>query len=171
MVRRYERNAVLFIAGEPATRFFVVLDGWIRLFRHTPEGQESTIGLFRPGREFAEAAMLDGGSYPVSCTVVARARLLTIPAAPFSRTCGRTPISPSICWPRCTVTCVGWCSQVEQLTSRSSVQRVADFLLRLCPPGQHRADVELPLDKGVLCGGAGPTRAAASPDQAVRSTI
>ena len=40
--------------------------------------------------------------------------------------------------------------QVEQLTSRSSVERVADFLLHLCPPGAGRAEVELPLDKSLI---------------------
>ena len=37
--------------------------------------------------------------------------------------------------------------QVEQLTNRSSLERLADFLLRLCPPGEPRAEIELPLDK------------------------
>ena len=40
-------RAVL-IEGEPATRFFVVLDGWLRLFRETVDGQDSTIGVFGP---------------------------------------------------------------------------------------------------------------------------
>jgi CRP/FNR family transcriptional regulator, dissimilatory nitrate respiration regulator len=37
--------------------------------------------------------------------------------------------------------------QVEQLTNRSSLERLADFLLRLCPHGEPRAEIELPLDK------------------------
>ena len=34
----------------------------------------------------------------------------------------------------------------EQLTNRSSLERLADFLLRLRPPGEPRAEIELPLD-------------------------
>ena len=70
VVRRYERHAVLFLKGEPARRFFVVLEGWIRLVRETPDGQESTIGVFGPGESVAEAAVFDSGDYPVSGVVV-----------------------------------------------------------------------------------------------------
>jgi CRP/FNR family transcriptional regulator, dissimilatory nitrate respiration regulator len=38
-----------------------VLEGWIRLFRETPEGQESTIGVFGQGESVAEAAVFDSG--------------------------------------------------------------------------------------------------------------
>ena len=150
VARRYERNAILFLKGEPATRFFVVLEGWIRLFRETPEGQESTIGVFGPGESVAEAAMFDSGDYPVSCNVVARARLLTVPAGNFLEQIRQSP--------ELALNLLGSMSrhlrrlvqQVEQLTSRSSLERLADFLLRLCPPGEPRAEVELPLDKGLV---------------------
>jgi CRP-like cAMP-binding protein len=147
VVRRYERNAVLFLAGEPATRFFVVLEGWIRLFRETPDGQESTIGIFGQGESVAEAAMLDGGSYPVSGGVITRARLLTVPAGNFLeqiRACPELALNLLAAMARHLRRLV---RQVEQLTNRSSLQRVADFLLRLCPPGERRAEIELPLDK------------------------
>ena len=71
-VRFYERNARLFAQGEPADRFFVVLDGWVRLFREAPAGQESTIAVFGPGESLAEAAMLDSARYPVSGSVAGR---------------------------------------------------------------------------------------------------
>jgi CRP/FNR family transcriptional regulator, dissimilatory nitrate respiration regulator len=147
VVRRYERNAILFLKGEPATRFFVVLEGWIRLFRETPDGQESTIGVFGPGESIAEAAVFDSGDYPVSCNVVSRARLLTVPAGNFL---AQIRSSPELA-----LNLLGSMSrhlrrlvrQVEQLTNRSSLERLADFLLRLCPPGEPRAEIELPLDK------------------------
>lgn len=147
VVRRYERNAILFLAGEPASRFFIVLEGWIRLFRETPDGQESTIGIFGRGESVAEAAMLDSGSYPVTGSVITRSRLLTVPAANFLDQIRQSPelalnlLASMSCHLRRLV------RQVEQLTNRSSLQRVADFLLRLCPPGERRAEFELPLDK------------------------
>lgn len=146
-VRRYERNAILFLEGEPATRFFIVLDGWVRLFREAPDGQESTIGVFGRGESLGEAAVFGSGDYPVSGAVVTRARLLTVPAANF--------VEQIRCNPELALNLLAATSQhlrrlvrqVEQLTIRSSLQRVADFLLRLCPPGEPRAEIELPLDK------------------------
>lgn len=150
VVRRYERNAVLFIEGEPASRFFIVLDGWIRLFRETVDGQDSTIGVFGPGESVAEAAMLDGGSYPVSCGVVARARLLTIPAESFLDHLRRNPELALNLLAAMYRHLRRLVRQVEQLTNQSSVQRLADFLLRLCPSGEQRAEFDLPLDKALV---------------------
>jgi CRP-like cAMP-binding protein len=147
VVRRYERNAVLFLAGEPASRFFIVLDGWIRLFRETPDGQESTIGIFGRGESVAEAAMLDSGSYPVTGSVITRSRLLTVPAANFLEQIRSSPELALNLLASMSRHLRRLVRQVEQLTNRSSLQRVADFLLRLCPPGERRAEIELPLDK------------------------
>jgi CRP/FNR family transcriptional regulator, dissimilatory nitrate respiration regulator len=40
--------------------------------------------------------------------------------------------------------------QVEQLTVRSSTERLADFLLRLAPTGGTSAIIELPWDKALV---------------------
>lgn len=150
VVRRYERNAVLFLKGEPASRFFVVLEGWVRLFRETIDGQESTIGIFGQGESVAEAAMLDSGSYPVSCSVITRARLLTVPAGNFLEQIRLNPELALNLLAAMSRHLRRLVHQVEQLTNRSSLQRVADFLVRMCPPGERRAEIELPLDKALV---------------------
>jgi CRP-like cAMP-binding protein len=35
-VRRCDKDTQLFQQGEPATGFFLVLDGWVKLYRLTP---------------------------------------------------------------------------------------------------------------------------------------
>lgn len=150
VVRRYERNAILFLKGEPATRFFVVLEGWIRLFRETPDGQESTIGVFGQGESVAEAAVFDSGDYPVSCNVITRARLLTVPAGNFLEQIRSSPELALNILASMSRHLRRLVRQVELLTSRSSLERVADFILRLCPPGESQAEIELPLDKALV---------------------
>src|SRR5690606_12463357 len=58
VAKPFARNAVLFLQGEPATRFFVVIEGWVRLYRQTPDGHEITIAVFARGDSFAEAVVL-----------------------------------------------------------------------------------------------------------------
>jgi CRP/FNR family transcriptional regulator, dissimilatory nitrate respiration regulator len=150
VVRRYERGAVLFLQGEPADRFFVVLDGWVRLSRETPDGQHSTIAVFGPGESLAEAAIFDGGLYPVTGGVVAPSRLLVVPARDFVGQLRRSPELALNLLAAMSRHLRRLVRQVEHLTSRSSLQRVADFLLRLCPEGERRAEVELPLEKVLI---------------------
>ena len=40
-VRPFGRNAVLFLQEESATCFYVILDGWVRLYRQTSRGKKA----------------------------------------------------------------------------------------------------------------------------------
>ena len=64
------RRTVLFYQGEPATRFYVVLDGCVMLHRVSPNGHQSVISLINRGESFAEAAMFDCADFPVTATVI-----------------------------------------------------------------------------------------------------
>ena len=149
-VRRFAPNTLLFVEGEPAGQFYVVLDGWVRLYRQTADGRESMIALFARGESFAEAVMFLGGTFPVSAAAVDEARLLIIPARSFRRAlehdnelCFKMMASMAVHLRRL----VG---QVEQLTVRSSSERVAQFLLKLARDGAESAIVHLPYDKGLI---------------------
>ena len=39
-IRTVERGTDLFVQGDPADRFFVVLEGWIKLYRINREGRK-----------------------------------------------------------------------------------------------------------------------------------
>ena len=39
---------------EPATAFFIVIDGWVKLYRSTPSGDETVIEIMTKGDSFAE---------------------------------------------------------------------------------------------------------------------
>lgn len=149
-VRRFSPNALLFVEGEPARQFYVVLDGWVRLYRQTADGRESLIALFARGESFAEAVMFLGGTFPVSGAIVDESRLLVIPAEPF-RCALRS--DNELCFKMMASMAVHLrhlVAQVEQLTVRSSTERIAQFLLDLARSGAESAIVHLPYDKGLL---------------------
>lgn len=155
-VVRVERGTTLFVQGEPADRLFAVLDGWVKLARESSAGQESVIGVFGRGESFAEAAAFQGGRFPVDAVVVERARLLVIPAQRFLDHLREQPeiaINILAAMSRHLRLLV---QQVEQLSTRTTVERVAEFLLTLTTPGATtRADVPLPLDKALIAGRLG----------------
>lgn len=154
-VQSYPRNAMLFLQEEPAERFYVVFDGWVKLYRTSPHGEESVIGVFTRGESFAEAAILDKAVYPVTASTVADSRLLVIPAKPFLRQLtdnGEYALKMMASMSRHMRRMV---RQVEQLTLKSSIQRVAGFLLRLCPEDRGPAVIQLPLDKALIAGRLG----------------
>ena len=48
-VRVFPKGALLFHQGEPANAFYVMLDGWVKIYRITPDGSEAVVGVFRRG--------------------------------------------------------------------------------------------------------------------------
>jgi CRP-like cAMP-binding protein len=56
----------LFTRGQLARYFYLVLNGQIKLFRLSPDGDEKIIEIVKPGETFAEAVMfLEKQAYPV----------------------------------------------------------------------------------------------------------
>ena len=148
--RSYPKGQILFQHGDPADAFYVVLDGWVKVFRATPSGEEAVFGVFARGETFAEAALFLGGAYPASAEVVEDARLLCVRGPAFR---DRLLQQPEICLSMLSAMSrhlhqiVG---QVEHLQTRSSAQRLADFLLGLCPVQEGSAVVTLPYDKSLI---------------------
>jgi CRP-like cAMP-binding protein len=154
-VQRVPRNRILFLEGEPATRFFAIFDGWVKLFRQTEEGQESVIAVMTRAETFAEAAMFDQGDFPVSAMTVDDSRLLVVPADSFMRRIGQHPDYLFNILASMSRHLRRLVSQVEHLTVRSTTERLAIFLLHLCQENRGPALVRLPLDKALIAGRLG----------------
>ncbi|MBK8128021.1 MAG: cyclic nucleotide-binding domain-containing protein, partial [bacterium] len=61
-----ERHGFFFHQGEPASTFYVILQGNVRLAQLTPEGRQVIMHYFGPGSEIAVIVVLGKADYPVS---------------------------------------------------------------------------------------------------------
>jgi CRP-like cAMP-binding protein len=80
-IRDYGRQQQLFLRGDRADRFFVMISGWVKMHRETPEGEEAVVALFARGGVFGEAAIFGGADYPFSAAAAEDTRVVEIPAA------------------------------------------------------------------------------------------
>ncbi|MCS6779528.1 MAG: Crp/Fnr family transcriptional regulator [Geminicoccaceae bacterium] len=136
--------------GDPGDRFYVVLDGWVRLYRETPDGAEITIALFARGESFAEAAMLGPGQFPVCAVVAEPSRLLDVPASSFL---GALEADRMLCrnlMASMARRLQAFVRQIEALSRRSTVERLAAFLVELSEGRRPPVVIELPLDKTLV---------------------
>jgi CRP-like cAMP-binding protein len=90
-VETYDLPTQLFAQGDPADRFFVLLDGRVTIYALTESGDQAVIEVFERACSFAEAAIFSTGVYPLHGEVAAGTRLIHIPAAPFLRRLGERP--------------------------------------------------------------------------------
>lgn len=149
-VRVYEKGSLLFQQGEPATAFFVVLDGWVKIYRITPDGNEAVVGVFRRGETFAEAAIFLGGRYPVSAEVVTNARLLSVDGETLRRRIREQPDLALSMLASSSYHLKALVEQIEQIKLLTAPQRLADFLVRLCPVREGECTIELPYEKALI---------------------
>jgi len=153
--RAYARGETVFLQGDPAEQVFIVLEGWVKLFRLTPNGTEAVVGVFTQGRSFAEAAVFSGVPYPVAAEAVTDCQLLAIPARTIL---ARMRARPELCLSVLASSFMhlhGLVSQIEQLKAHTGAQRLAEFLVDLCPVEEGACTITLPYDKSLIAGRLG----------------
>jgi len=153
--RSYNRGETIFLQGDPADFIFVVLDGWMKLFRITPTGSEAVVGVFTKGRSFGEAVAFAGGTYPVSAEAVTEGRLLLVRAGILSTMMKDRPEIATAILSSAFRHLQGLVSQLEQLKAHTGAQRVAEFLLELCSCETGSCTITLPYDKTLIAGRLG----------------
>ncbi|MEQ9491020.1 MAG: Crp/Fnr family transcriptional regulator [Alphaproteobacteria bacterium] len=150
VIRQFVKGEAIFRQGDPATGFFCVLSGWVKVYRVSSIGDQAVLGIFGRGETFAEAAVFLHESYPAHCEAIEDCRLLML----SRRTIEACIVSnPRIAFGM--LGCVsrhlhGMVMQVEQLKTRNAGQRLGYFLLGLCDAKSGKAKVELPYDKMLI---------------------
>jgi CRP-like cAMP-binding protein len=148
-------GSMLFRQAEPATSFFIIVEGWIKLYRITPAGDEAVLNVFAKGQSFAEAATFTSGRYPAMASAVTRSRLILIPADHIVDCIRKMPeiaIAMIVSTSQQLQLLIG---RVEQLTAQSGMQRVADFLISLTSCVDGPCTIALPYDKLLIAGRLG----------------
>ena len=149
------QSEVVFLQGDPAAAFFVVLEGWVKIYRLTPSGEEAVVGVFTAGQSFAEAAAFAGRTYPASCEAVTDVRLLRVPSEHLGEKISQSPEIALSMLASTSRQLRQLVRQIEQLKAHTGVQRVAEFLASLCPVEEGPCTIGLPYDKALIAGRLG----------------
>ncbi len=64
VIKKLQRNEILFLIGDDAAGLFVVAEGSVRAFRTGQDGREQTIHVEGAGATIAEVPVFDDGTYP-----------------------------------------------------------------------------------------------------------
>ena len=154
-LRQFDRGATIFLQGERAEAIYIVVDGWVKLYRIAPSGAEAVVGVFTRGRSFGEAVALRHAAYPVAAEAVTDCTLIRIDADTFMRQIRESPEIAISMLSSTFVHLQGLVAQVEALKAQSGAQRVAEFLLELAECEQGACEVLLPYDKVLIAGRLG----------------
>lgn len=140
-----------------ATAFFIVIDGWIKIYRSTQSGEETVIDMMTAGDSFAEAVTFTGDRYIATAEAVNTARVGRIPADHLIRCIRDSPDIALAMIASISQRMHYLVQQVEQLKAQSGVQRVAEFLASLSLAEQGHCALALPYDKILIASRLGLT--------------
>ncbi|HVG72245.1 MAG TPA: Crp/Fnr family transcriptional regulator [Vicinamibacterales bacterium] len=90
-MRRVGAGATFFREGDPASSFFVLDSGSVKLTQLTPEGHQVVLRLVGPGDAFGGVAAFGGGTYPITAEAVTDAAALEWLGSVMTRLMERHP--------------------------------------------------------------------------------
>lgn len=154
-VSNISRGELLFVQGDPVTSFFVVLEGWVKVYRLTPSGEEAVVGVFTRGQSFAEAAAFVGGRFPASGEAATDGRILKLQSGNLLRLIRENPDIGLAMLALASMHLHLLVQQIEQLKAHTGAQRVAEFLSALCRTEVGSCRIQLPYDKALIAGRLG----------------
>lgn len=136
-VRALSAGRRVFDAGQEADRFFVVLEGRVKIFKTNARGDEQILHLYGPGESFGEAAMWSGGRFPASVLATDDVRLLVVRRTVLRAALTRNAELAMGMLAGLSAKLREFAALVEQLSLRDVPARLADVLLkeRLAAPG------------------------------------
>jgi CRP/FNR family transcriptional regulator len=151
--RSFSRGEPVFFQGDRSSAFYAVHSGRVRMFRPGPDGREHVVHTVGPGQSFAEAAVFQFDTYPVSAqAVLPDTRLVAVPSAPFLALFAAEPrlaraMVSSLCQRLLYLV-----QRVEELSVPSSAARLARYVLALPSRASTETtgsslEVELPMSK------------------------
>jgi CRP-like cAMP-binding protein len=144
-----DEGELLFSQGEPATRFYVVVSGQIKLSRVSPSGGEKIIEIIHAGHSFAEALMfLDRPAYPVGATALQPSILISVDSSNYAAVLRESPDTCFLIMGDMSQRLRGLVQEIDDLTLQSAGARVAGYLLHHA--GGNGADLVLDAPKQVL---------------------
>lgn len=142
----YPDGSLLYATGDPAQRFYIVLDGHVELFVEEG-GRRSVVEVAKRPSVLGEAALFIDRRYPVSARVVGFAKVLAVPAEPFLQALDSRFDLALRMLGSMSMRMRGLIGQISLLKMRSTAQRLAGFLLGLTSKTGGATVVRFPYDK------------------------
>lgn len=68
--RRYKKNMIIFMEGEPGEGFHYVKNGKVKIVKISQDGREHIINILGPGDVFAEVLLFNRGPYPATAVAL-----------------------------------------------------------------------------------------------------
>ena len=78
-VKSYKKDALIFSEGDPASGFYIVAEGKVKVYKLSPQGKEYIMNVFASGQTIAEITVFSGKDYPAYAQAITNSTLFFLP--------------------------------------------------------------------------------------------
>jgi len=145
-VTAYAPGEIVFQQGAHASRFFIVCEGVVQLFRTSPMGDKKVIDIVKTGDSFAEAVFFMGSNYPVHAMSVDHSKLAGIAFNDFNACLINDSNLAFRMMGGMSRRIHALVNEIDRLTLGTACQRLAFYLLDQAQTDQAGSDPTILLD-------------------------
>jgi CRP-like cAMP-binding protein len=150
-----------FLAEQPATHAFILLDGKVKLAQVTTDGHQVILGYLVPGRVYGIIAILKKVTYPVSAQAVGNCKALVWDQATLNHLMETSPRIALNSLRLMSGQIKEFQNRVKDLSTKRVEQRIARAILRLARQSGKKVEegvlIDLPLSRQDLAEMSGTT--------------
>lgn len=146
----YQQGDNIFIEGDPAEGFFLILSGQVKVYKVSLDGKEQVLHFVGPDEIFAEVPVFSGGAYPAIADALRETRILFFPRRAILKLLADDPNLAMNLLADLSQRLRQLTMLVESLSLKKSPARLAAYLLHLSTELRQADEVELDVAKGQL---------------------
>ena len=143
---RYAKGTNVFEQDAPATSFFILLDGHLRVAKLTPAGQQVVVRFVAPGEIFGVAQAIGRTTYPATATAVVDSVALVWPSAAWPRLIEKNPALATNALQTVGSRLQEAHTRVVEMSTEQVERRVAHALLRLAKQAGRKVEEGVRID-------------------------
>ena len=151
-IQECDKGKLLFLQSEPLSRFYLILSGWVKLFKGSDAGDEAVLQMLSAGDSVMEAAILLNIPSVASAQVVEKATLLSLPAPVVRQVLQDNNAFALNMIGSLSMRSQHLIQQIEHSRLRNASERVGWYLLKLGieEGGENTTAIRLPYDKSLI---------------------
>jgi len=156
-LKYYEKNQPIFIHGDYTEYFYLIISGWVKLFRDTLDGQESFVGLVTTGNIIGEINF-NKRTHFFSASTIDKTEVILFPYNLFKETIENNGAFALKIIKALSSVITELELQFEHMATMNAAQRIGCFILRLHHKEKNKIELKLPYDKTLLASYLGMKR-------------
>lgn len=145
------KGQLLFSNEDDATNYYIVIKGWVKLYRETLDGAQAVVDILTTNHLFGETSIFQDDKYPYSAEATEPTTLISLPLKALKDAIENEPKIAMSMLSSMALYRKQQDNELEHRTLQNAPQRIGCFLLRLADqnsPGP--VTIYLPYDKTLV---------------------